>query len=133
MQEQYGIDPAIVFAIIERESEFNAAAIGDGGKSYGLMQVQPRWHEERMDKHGVTDLTNPYQNVSVGIDYLAELTNKYDGNIEKALIAYNTGATGAHRDYFSKGIYSNEYSKDIISNSEKLNFCVKAVKVWRYE
>lgn len=89
--EEYGIDPAIVIAMIQKESCFTASAIGDGGNSFGLMQIQPYWHSERMNKLGCTDLLDPYQNVTVGIDLLAYLINHYDGAVEKALTAYNQG------------------------------------------
>ena len=118
--ESYGIAPTIVFAMIDRESDFDADTIGDGGESFGLLQVKPRYHSERMENHGVTDLLDPYGNVLVGIDYLAELLDKYDGNMEKALVAYNMGPTGAYENCFSKGIYSGDYSREVLMNSEKL-------------
>ena len=83
--------PSIVIAMIERESRYNPNAIGDNGNSFGLMQIQPRWHTRRMEKLGCTDLFNPIQNVKVGIDYLAECFNRY-GDIGKALTAYNSGS-----------------------------------------
>lgn len=84
------IDPAIVIAMIKKESEYDPTKIGDGGASYGLMQVQPRWHQDRMDILGVTDLLNPYENVTVGIDYFDELLDRNRG-VEWALMAYNGG------------------------------------------
>lgn len=89
--ESHGIDPAIIMAMAWKESTYNAGAIGDGGNSYGLCQIQPRWHYSRMQKLGCTDLLDPYQNVTVAIDYLCELLNRY-GSIDKALTAYNRGS-----------------------------------------
>ena len=74
--ESYGIDPTIVIAMIQRESNFVIDIVGDNGNSFGLMQIQPRWHSARMEKLGCTDLLNPYQNVNVGVNYLAELFEK---------------------------------------------------------
>lgn len=88
----YKIDPALVMAVIQKESTFDAIAIGDGGDSAGLMQVQERWHRERMERLGVSDLLDPYQNTLVGIDYLAELLDKY--SVAEALTAYNSGTPG---------------------------------------
>ena len=88
--EAHGIDPAVIFAMAYRESTYRADAIGDGGNSFGLLQIQPRWHQGRMDRLGCNDLLDPYQNVTVGVDYLAELLNRY-GDIAKALTAYNRG------------------------------------------
>ena len=112
--ESHGIDPAVIFGIIGKESQFKADALGDKGRSFGLMQIQARSHEERMERLECCDMLDPYQNVTVGIDFFAELLEKYDGNTEKALIAYNCGVTGANRSYFSKGIYSNKYSKAVM-------------------
>ena len=61
--EDYHIDNALVIAMISVESKYNANAIGDGGDSIGLMQIQSKWHAERMARLGVTDLTNPYENL----------------------------------------------------------------------
>ena len=106
-----GIDPAIIMAMAFQESSYNASAIGDNGNSFGLCQIQPRWHQERMDKYGVTDLLNPYQNVTVCVDYLEELLARYDGNIGQALTAYNQGSI--------MGVVTS-YAKDILANSEAL-------------
>jgi hypothetical protein len=92
----YNIEPSIIFAMIERESRFRADVIGDNGRSYGLMQIQPRWHQARMDKLGVTDLLDPYQNVLVGIDYIAELFT-WNQDVEWVLMAYNGGPSYANR------------------------------------
>ena len=97
--ERCGIDPAIILAMIWKESTYYSKAVGDNGNSFGLMQIQPRWHSARMAKLGCTDLFDPYQNVVVGVDYLAENLNRY-GNIEAALTAYNAGSyTGTVTNY----------------------------------
>jgi hypothetical protein len=87
----YGVEPEIVLAMIERESRFQADVMGDNGNAYGLMQIHPRWHSDRMERLGVTDLMNPYQNTTTGIDFLAEQIDRYDGDVAKALVAYNQG------------------------------------------
>ena len=115
-----GIDPAVILAMIEVESNYDSDALGDGDKSYGLMQIQPRWHSERMAALGVTDLLDPKQNVTVGVDILAELVAKYDGNVEMALVAYNAGPTGAYRNWFSRGVYASDYSRKVLEISGEL-------------
>lgn len=114
------IDPTVILAIIDVESSFDPKAMGDGGNSFGLMQIQPRWHSKRMEALGVVDLLDPKQNVAVGIDILAELVAKYDGDIEMALVAYNAGPTGAYRHWFSRGVYSSDYSEKVLEISAKL-------------
>lgn len=89
--EEKHIDPAIVMAMAYKESTYRTDAIGDGGKSYGLLQVQPRWHYKRMQELGCTDLLDPYQNVTVAVDYLADQIERY-GDLAKGLTAYNAGS-----------------------------------------
>ena len=118
--EWYHIEPSIVFAVIWKESNFNAAAVGDGGDSVGLMQIQEKWHGDRMARLACDDLTDPYQNVSVGIDILANHLYRYTGDPEMALIAYNAGVTGANEHWFSKGLYSSSYSRAVMAKAAEL-------------
>lgn len=117
--EEHHIDPAIVIGVIERESTFDASAVGDNGNSLGLMQIQPRWHKERMERLGCVNLLDPFQNVTVGVDILAELIAEY-GDVERALMVYNAGAAGAYDGWFKHGIYSNEYSSTVLANAAAL-------------
>lgn len=119
--KSYEIAPEIVFSMIEKESAYDTTAVSDNGDSEGLMQVQRKHHGPRMDKLGCTDLFDPYENVLVGVDYLAELLEHYDGNLEMALTAYNAGPSGAYEYYFSNGIYANEYAEAVIENSKKID------------
>lgn len=88
--KRYGLNPDIIKALIEEESGWCESAEGDNGNSIGLMQIQERWHKERMKRLGVNDLYDSEQNITVGCDILSELLNKY-GNYEDALSAYNSG------------------------------------------
>lgn len=115
--ESYGIDPAIVIAMIQRESNFVIDIVGDNGNSFGLMQIQPRWHRDRMEKLGCTDLLNPYQNVNVGVDYLAELFEK-GKSVEWVLMAYNGGPSYANKKAANGEV--NTYARDVIEKSERL-------------
>ena len=107
----------LVLAIIEKESNYVESEIGDNGNSYGLMQVQPSQHWDRMKRLGVTemDLLDPYQNVRVGIDYLAECLREYQ-TLDEALTVYNAGASGAYEHYFSKGTLCSPYASDVMTN-----------------
>ena len=44
------INPYMIMAMCERESQYNANAVGDSGRSLGIMQIQPRWNGWRMDR-----------------------------------------------------------------------------------
>ena len=108
--EAHNIDPAIIMAMAFRETTYRTDVIGDSGNSYGLLQIQPYWHRERMKKLGCDNLLDPYQNVIVGIDYLAENLNRY-GSIEAALTAYNQG-------HYNGTVTS--YAKDVLAKAETI-------------
>lgn len=114
---EYHIDPELIYAMIARESTYNPNAMGDNGRSYGLMQIQLRYVRERMDKLGCTDLLDPYDNVTVGIDLIAEYIDKGYG-LEWALMAYN-GGEGYAYNMRSQGYVSN-YARSVIANAEAM-------------
>ena len=115
--EKYDVNPALVISMIARESSFRANAMGDGGESYGLMQIKKKWHIARMEKLGVVDLLDPYQNVTVGIDYLAELL-RYGDSLEWALMCYNGGYAYADKRIANGNI--SDYAKEVIRMSKEL-------------
>ncbi len=104
--EATGMDMALAVSVIWRETHFQNL-MGDGGDSYGYMQVQPKWHKDRMARLGVTDLLDPYSNFLVGCDFLAELLAKYD--LPNALTYYNSGSPGY-----------NQYARDVIDYMNNL-------------
>lgn len=83
-----GIDPAIIYAVISMESDFDADKLGDGGQSFGLMQIWQTEHTERCLRLGAYNLYAPMDNVRVGIDYLAELIG-WGYGLDYALSFYN--------------------------------------------
>lgn len=115
--DSYGVDMPLVLAIIGQESNYNVHAIGDNGNSLGLMQIQPQHHQQRMDRLGVTDLLDPYQNVAVGIDLLAELMSEKKGT-EWAVTAYNAGAGTA--DYHKTIGTRTEYAESVLMLREMI-------------
>ena len=107
--EEAGITYELALAVIRQETDFRNV-VGDNGDSIGYMQIQPRWHEERMGRLGVTDLEDPYSNFRVGCDFLAELLSKY--TLEEALTAYNSGKPGQSEYATSVIGYMEEYNGD---------------------
>jgi soluble lytic murein transglycosylase-like protein len=114
-----GYDYPTALAQIEKESAYQYDRIGAAGDT-GYFQVIPKYHVERMEKLYATDMLNPYQNALVAIDYMAELLEKYDGNVSKALTAYNCGPSGAYKYYFSAGVDANGYAKAVLKKAERI-------------
>lgn len=120
-----GVDYEVVFALIEQESSCVWNASGDSGKSIGLMQVAEKWHKDRMERLGCTDMTNPYQNIMVGVDFLAELLKEVEQEDKQlqyadALAAYNYGMTGAKKHLWDNGIHWYSYNTEIMRRAEEL-------------
>ena len=109
--DEKGITYELALAVIQRETNYRNI-VGDGGDSVGYMQVQQRWHSSRMERLGVTDLSDPYGNFLVGCDYLAELLNKNRG-LEWALHAYNGGPTYAN--YMATAEKMSQYTRDVLN------------------
>lgn len=116
--KEYGIKYSVILAMIETESGYRREA--DDGQALGYMQVVPEFHENRMTHLQASDLSDPYQNIATGADYLAELLSLYDGNYEKALTAYNYGPTGAKKYLFSAGVYHSEYSDKVLEKAARI-------------
>jgi soluble lytic murein transglycosylase-like protein len=86
--EKYGVDPNLILAVIQTESSFNPDVVSSAG-AVGLMQIMPANF-----KHlGLTDPYNIEQNIDAGTKLLKEYLDKYNGNEEMALMAYNGGPT----------------------------------------
>lgn len=117
--KQYGVDYSLVVALIERESSYVFDKVGDDGNSIGYMQIYESAHTDRMERLNCMDLKNPYQNVKVGIDYLAGLIEKY-GTVQDALAAYNYGERGARENLWNNGIYVYSYNEGIMSRAREL-------------
>ena len=86
--KKYGIEAALIKAIIMAESGYNYKAISKSG-AIGLMQLMP----ETADALGVEDIFDPAHNVQGGTKYIRLLLDRFDGNLELALAAYNAGST----------------------------------------
>jgi len=82
----HGVDPALVRAVMKTESNFNRYAVSPKG-AMGLMQLIPTTGR----RYGVRDFFDPQQNVDAGVRYLKFLLEKFDGNLDLSLAAYNAG------------------------------------------
>ncbi|MBD5549510.1 MAG: lytic transglycosylase domain-containing protein [Lachnospiraceae bacterium] len=83
---QYDICPETIQSIGWWESRFDPKA--ENGGCIGIMQINPRWHQDRMDKLGVTDLLDTRQNMTVAVDYLSDLLKEGE-DMEIPLMRYH--------------------------------------------
>lgn len=124
MCRRYKVSYAVVLAMFEAESGYRWNP-QDSGMAAGYMQIVPECHRERMERLGVQDAWNPYQNIHLGIDYLAELLEANQKNYKIALTAYRWGPEGARREYFSNGKYTCDYAEDVMERAERIEKQVK--------
>ena len=88
----YGIPDSLVTAVASVESDGDPAAVSGKGAE-GLMQLMPATAEEL----GVTDPMNPDENLRGGSRYLKHLMDRFDGDLQKVLAAYNAGPSRVAR------------------------------------
>jgi soluble lytic murein transglycosylase len=98
--KNYNLNPALLAAVIEQESKFDASARSSAG-AVGLMQLQPATAKGIAKYTGgskfvVSDLDDPEINVRYGAWYLHHLLQKYDDE-RLALAAYNAGQDNVDR------------------------------------
>lgn len=90
--ERYHVDPALIRAVVETESHWNPQAVSRKG-ALGLMQLAPGTAQ----KMGVNDVLDPKQNLDAGVRYLRTLLERYNGDLDRALAAYNAGPGAVDR------------------------------------
>ena len=92
ISRNHGVDPALVRAVMKTESGFNRYAVSSKG-ALGLMQLIPGTGK----RFGVRDFFDPQQNIEGGVRYLKFLLQKFEGNLDLSLAAYNAGENMVQR------------------------------------
>ncbi len=89
---RHGLDPSLVLAVVQVESGFRPEAVSPQG-ARGQMQLMPATAAGL----GVKDSFDPEQNLDGGTRHLASLVARYDGDLTRALAAYNAGQAAVER------------------------------------
>ena len=103
-----GLDPAVLYGLIQQESGFNPSATSSAG-ALGLTQLMPGTAASL----GVTEPLNPAQSIEGGARYLGELMRQFGGNTSDALAAYNAGPGAVQQ---SGGIPPYPETQQYVSN-----------------
>ena len=111
----WGVDPALVKAIIANESGFNADATSKTG-AQGIMQLEPGTAAGL----GVTDAYDPAQNIWGGTRYIKGLLDRFHGDMRLAVAAYNAGP-GAVEKYGGVPPYAETqaYVENVLDTYQK--------------
>jgi soluble lytic murein transglycosylase-like protein len=83
---RYGVEPALVHAVVRAESDFDHLAISPAG-ARGLMQLMPG----TASLVGVRNVFQPRENLDGGVYYLRSLIDRFSGSVHLAIAAYNAG------------------------------------------
>ena len=114
--ERYGVDPEIFTRLVAKESNWNPNAKGAAGE-IGYTQIMA---ETGMNPGlGVTpikDRSDPLDNLRFGAEYLGKLIERYDGDYNKALMAFNGGLGNVDKGTVSKAAQS--YAADLLGGKE---------------
>lgn len=106
---QSAVDPDIAFGLVRAESSFKNTSTSHVG-AVGLTQLMPRTAAWLVPGTTTAELRNPKTNLAIGMKYLNQLTEKYGGDVDLALTAYNRGPGTVDRILDRGGNPDNGYA-----------------------
>ena len=104
---EHDLDPALIEAVIQVESNFNRKAVSRKG-AQGLMQLMP----STIWRLSVGDAYDPHENIGAGVRYLRQLLDRFHGDLTLALAAYNAGENAVLR---YKGVPPYQETRDYVA------------------
>ncbi len=122
---EVGLDPLLVLAVIAIESRFNPIAeSGMGAK--GLMQIIPRYHRDKLERHGGEDaVLDPRSNIQVGARILQEYVYR-TGTLEAGLQFYNGALRDGTAQYAQKVLGERARLEDVLRASRTVTASLQA-------
>lgn len=111
--EQYEVPPQLLFAVMEVESGFQTDA--QNGACTGLMQIHSINLPYLQEQIGISDLSDPEQNIQAGAFILGGYLSRY--STEDSLMAYNLGEGGAKKQW-EQGIHGTAYTEKVLNEME---------------
>ena len=116
--QQVGVDPLLILAVMAVESRFNPIAESVRGAK-GLMQVIPRFHQDKLGEHGGADsVLDPMTNILVGARILKEYTRRA-GSLEAGLQLYSGGLSDTSSQYAQKVMAEMDRLRQTIHRFER--------------
>jgi soluble lytic murein transglycosylase len=109
---KYDLEPSIVKAVITTESNWNPKAVSHKG-ALGLMQLMPSTAEAMQ----INNPLDPEQNIEAGTRYLRHLLDRFNGDLDLALAAYNAGPSKVEK---SGGMPSISETRSFVKNVKSL-------------
>jgi hypothetical protein len=112
--ERHDIEPDVAYGLVYVESTFRERAVSHVG-ARGLAQVMPRTARWLDPSVNTQDLFDPEVNLELGFRYLRQMIDKYDGDVFKALTAYNRGPGTVDRILKRGGNIDNGYAGKVLA------------------
>ncbi len=130
---EFGIDPWLVLAVMREESHFDAGAVSRAG-ALGLMQIMPATGREIANRlriaYDESQLLEPSTNIRMGSWYLSSMLNRYNGDIPRAVGAYNAGPGNMDRWSRTEAAAVRAHFIEAVAFAETRAYLLRVLNSW---